>query len=214
MPVPILLGMLRSKRARFRTLDVPLAARNRALDYLAKNYRLSDDLRRDFSDEILECCQFAAECRRTLTISPGSNFGSTWRGVGSIWPAAMHSSNKFPTSTRPGERAYDVPCLKPIDRPRVDRVAAPSTPSDGRQSSIPAARFIAGRLFHWASGLLPPQLLQRLRFQCASGINSRQLRARFQAPAISWPPWRNRPSSSRWLQPSGSRCDLCMQILP
>jgi hypothetical protein len=35
--------------------------------------------------------------------------------------------------------------------------------------------------------LLPPQLLQRLRFQCASGVNSRQLRARFQAPAISWP---------------------------
>jgi hypothetical protein len=37
--------MLRGKRARFRTLDVLLAARNRALDYLAKNYRLSDDLR-------------------------------------------------------------------------------------------------------------------------------------------------------------------------
>ena len=35
LPVPILLGMLRSKRARFRSLDVPLAARNRALDYLA-----------------------------------------------------------------------------------------------------------------------------------------------------------------------------------
>jgi hypothetical protein len=29
------LGMLRSKRARLRTLDVPLATRNRALDYLA-----------------------------------------------------------------------------------------------------------------------------------------------------------------------------------
>jgi hypothetical protein len=39
------------------------------------------------------------------TISPGSKFGSTWRDVGSIWPAALHSSNKFPTSTRPGERA-------------------------------------------------------------------------------------------------------------
>jgi len=36
--------MLR-RRARFRSLDVPLAARNLALDYLAKNYRLSDDLR-------------------------------------------------------------------------------------------------------------------------------------------------------------------------
>ena len=40
-----------------------------------------------------------------LTISPGSNFGSAWRIVGAIWPAALHSSNKFPTSTRLGERA-------------------------------------------------------------------------------------------------------------
>ena len=38
--------MLR-KRARFRSLDVPLPARNRALDYLANahKHRLSDDLR-------------------------------------------------------------------------------------------------------------------------------------------------------------------------
>ena len=38
-------GMLR-KRARFRSLDVPLPARNRALDYLAnRRHTLSDDLR-------------------------------------------------------------------------------------------------------------------------------------------------------------------------
>ena len=43
-----------------------------------------------------------------LTISPGSNFGSTWRIVGSIWPAALHSWNKFPTSTRLPEKAYVV----------------------------------------------------------------------------------------------------------
>ena len=44
--MPILLGMLRSKRGRFRTLDVPLAARNRALDYLAnRRHTLSDELR-------------------------------------------------------------------------------------------------------------------------------------------------------------------------
>jgi len=36
--------MLRSKRARFRSLDVP--ARNRALDYLAnRRHTLTDDLR-------------------------------------------------------------------------------------------------------------------------------------------------------------------------
>ena len=44
--------MLRSKRAGFRTLDVPLAARNRALDYLAKNYRLSDDLRYQLTEVV------------------------------------------------------------------------------------------------------------------------------------------------------------------
>jgi hypothetical protein len=43
--------MLR-KRARFRSLDVPLAARNRALDYLAKNYRLSDDLRYQLTEVV------------------------------------------------------------------------------------------------------------------------------------------------------------------
>ena len=37
--------MLR-KRARFRSLDVPLAARNRALDYLAnRSHQLSEELR-------------------------------------------------------------------------------------------------------------------------------------------------------------------------
>jgi hypothetical protein len=36
--------MLRSKRARLRTLDVPLAARNRSLHYLANGYKLSDEL--------------------------------------------------------------------------------------------------------------------------------------------------------------------------
>jgi hypothetical protein len=30
-----------------------------------------------------------------LTIPPGSNFGSTWRSVGSIWPAALHSATNF-----------------------------------------------------------------------------------------------------------------------
>jgi len=49
--VPILWGMLRSKRARLRTL-VPLAARNRALDYLAKNCRLSDDLRYQLTEVV------------------------------------------------------------------------------------------------------------------------------------------------------------------
>ena len=39
VPVPILWGMLRSRRARLRTLDVPLAARNRALHYLAHEDR-------------------------------------------------------------------------------------------------------------------------------------------------------------------------------
>ena len=43
--------MLR-KRARLRSLDVPLAARNRALDYLAKNYRLSDDLRYQLTEVV------------------------------------------------------------------------------------------------------------------------------------------------------------------
>ena len=38
--------MLRSKRARFRSLGVPLAARNRALDYLGnRRHTLSDELR-------------------------------------------------------------------------------------------------------------------------------------------------------------------------
>ena len=50
--MPILWGMLRSKRARFRTLDVPLAARNRALDYLAKNYRLTDELRYQLTEVV------------------------------------------------------------------------------------------------------------------------------------------------------------------
>jgi hypothetical protein len=40
------------KRARFRTLDVPFAARNPALDYLAKNYRLSDDLRYQLTEVV------------------------------------------------------------------------------------------------------------------------------------------------------------------
>ena len=48
LPVPILLGMLRTKRGRFRTLDVPYAARNRALHYLANGYKLSADVRRQF----------------------------------------------------------------------------------------------------------------------------------------------------------------------
>jgi hypothetical protein len=52
LPVPILLGMLRSKRARFRSLDVPLAARNRAWDYLAKNYRLTDELRYQLTEGV------------------------------------------------------------------------------------------------------------------------------------------------------------------
>ena len=43
--MPILWGMLRSMRTRLRSLDVPLAARNRALHYLAHEDRLSDDLR-------------------------------------------------------------------------------------------------------------------------------------------------------------------------
>jgi hypothetical protein len=41
--------MLRSKRARLRSLDVPLAARNRALHHLAHEPRLSDELRRQLA---------------------------------------------------------------------------------------------------------------------------------------------------------------------
>jgi hypothetical protein len=44
--------MLRSKRARLRTLDVPLPARNRALHYLAHEDRLSDDLRRQLTEVV------------------------------------------------------------------------------------------------------------------------------------------------------------------
>ena len=44
--------MLR-KRARFRSLDVPLAARNRALDYLAnRRQQLSDELRYQLAEVI------------------------------------------------------------------------------------------------------------------------------------------------------------------
>jgi hypothetical protein len=45
-------GMWRSKRARLRTLDVPLPARNRALHYLAHEDRLSDDLRRQLTEVV------------------------------------------------------------------------------------------------------------------------------------------------------------------
>jgi hypothetical protein len=45
--------MLRSKRARFRTLDVPLAARNRALDYLGnRRHTLSEDLRYQLTEVV------------------------------------------------------------------------------------------------------------------------------------------------------------------
>ena len=47
--------MLR-KRARFRSLDVPLAARNRALDYLAnRRQQLSDELRYQLT-QVVEGC--------------------------------------------------------------------------------------------------------------------------------------------------------------
>jgi hypothetical protein len=50
--VPILWGMLR-KRARLRSLDVPLPARNRALDYLAnRRHTLSDDLRYQLTEVV------------------------------------------------------------------------------------------------------------------------------------------------------------------
>jgi hypothetical protein len=44
--------MLRSKRARLRSLDVPLPARNRALHYLAENYRLTDKLRHQLTEVV------------------------------------------------------------------------------------------------------------------------------------------------------------------
>jgi hypothetical protein len=44
--------MLRSKRARLRSLDVPLPARNRALHYLAHEHRLSDDLRHQLTEVV------------------------------------------------------------------------------------------------------------------------------------------------------------------
>jgi hypothetical protein len=44
--------MLRSKRARLRSLDVPLAARNRALHYLAHQDRLSHNLRRQLTEVV------------------------------------------------------------------------------------------------------------------------------------------------------------------
>ena len=48
-----LTGVLRSKRARLRTLDVPLPARNRALDYLAhRRHTLSDDLRYQLTEVV------------------------------------------------------------------------------------------------------------------------------------------------------------------
>jgi hypothetical protein len=50
----------------------------------------------------------AGEMPMRRTIFPGSNFGSTWSDAGSIWPAALHFWNKFPTSTQPPERAYVV----------------------------------------------------------------------------------------------------------
>jgi hypothetical protein len=37
--------MLRGKRARLRSFDVPLAAQNRALHYLTSGYKLSGDVR-------------------------------------------------------------------------------------------------------------------------------------------------------------------------
>ena len=43
--------MLR-KRARVRTLDVPLPARNRALHYLAGDYKLSADLRHQLTEVV------------------------------------------------------------------------------------------------------------------------------------------------------------------
>ena len=50
--VPILWGMLRSKRARLRSLEVPLPARNRALHYLANGYKLSTDLRHQLTEVV------------------------------------------------------------------------------------------------------------------------------------------------------------------
>ncbi len=44
--------MLRSKRARLRSLDVTLPARNRALHYLANGYKLSADVRRQLIEVV------------------------------------------------------------------------------------------------------------------------------------------------------------------
>jgi hypothetical protein len=44
--------MLRSKRARLRTLDVPLPACNRALHYLAHPYKLTDELRYQLAEAV------------------------------------------------------------------------------------------------------------------------------------------------------------------
>jgi hypothetical protein len=60
------------------------------------------------------------------------------------------------------ERALTVGVLlKPTDRRRVDRVAATQTLGRKARACPLTARFIAGRLFHWASGLLQPHCRRR-----------------------------------------------------
>ena len=53
------------------------------------------------SDNIRECylrADGAVGTPMRLPIPPGSNFISTWRGVGSFWPEAAHLRNSFPVS--------------------------------------------------------------------------------------------------------------------
>ena len=107
--MPILWGMLRTKRARFRTLDVPLAARNRALDYLAKNYRLTDELRYQLTEVVNATVRGRrrASCGR----SNGDAVAISRKAEGQNAPTVLEARTLARNRTSPPERTSRCPQL-------------------------------------------------------------------------------------------------------
>jgi hypothetical protein len=65
---------------------------------------------RDFSEEIFECCQFAAECRRNADEADDLARKQFWLGMEQRWlhlarsPAFLEQISNFNAATRKGRR--------------------------------------------------------------------------------------------------------------
>ena len=128
----------------------------------------------------------AVGMRMRLTISPGSNILSTWRRVGSIWPATLHSWNKFPTSTRPpggcARQSSRPPSgLLAQQRGRLRNVAG----GTGDSLSVPPA---PGRTYHAGRFLPGSSRAMRPSFRnFASGLSSHLVRGSERRFSFRWP---------------------------